>query len=419
MPVSPITLDQLRDYAYCSMLYYWKHVVGLEGEPAPRTTLELPGQVIRQAWKVVVNQGKGAEAGPDYAQLGLPEAAMVVWRTWLAREGADTDDVLKGLTGYAGALAKILDAFESGRVRKRDGSRYKQPRMSRAFKDMTRSAGLPALAKALDKKLLPALHLAPGKHPLYGRYTVADAFCDSLNMAERFSRPGESPVTEAIIGVDVPVQVRAGGWTLPAVADMLVIDSEARSDPPAVVVEVHDYAPGRPPLARQIGRDLRVIAALHMEPIADETSQFGEVTGVTYRHIASGWKHFRRRAGSGRLTAVLEATLRGVQEAVYTPMFLTDLSRCQTCPMQGSCFNSGGLDALEALSPGLTRRAEAVAGSVRAVSTGLNAPQRKLLMPALKRLTAELEQRGGLPSDLPGAVRVLEARLSPAGVGEG
>ncbi len=154
---------------------------------------------------------------------------------------------------------------------------------------------------------------------------------------------------------------------------------------------------GRPWLARS-DSDLRVIAALHMEPLAGGTPQFGEVTGVTYRHVASGWKHFRRRAGSGRLTAVLEAALRGIQEAVYTPMFLTDLSRCQACPMQGPCFNSGGLDALEALSPGLTTRAEAVAGSVKAVSAGLNPSQRKLLLPALKRLTQELDQRGGLPA---------------------
>jgi hypothetical protein len=401
------------------MLYYWKHVVGLQGEVDPRTTLELPGQVIRQAWRVVARRAPSAEGGANSTRTGLREAGMVVWRTWLAREGADTDDVLKGLTGYAGALARILEGFESGRVRKRDGSRYKQPRMSRAFKDMARSAGLPALAAELDKKLLPALHLVPAKHPLYGRYTAADAFCDSLDMAERLSRPGESPAHEAVLGVDIPVQVRAGGWILPAVADMLIIADGNGADPPAVVVEVHDFEPGRPPLARQTGRDLRVIAALHMEPLAGGTPQFGEVTGVTYRHVLSGWKHFRRRAGIGRFTAVLEAALRGIQEAVYTPMFLMDLERCRACPMQGPCFNSGGLDALEALSPGLTTRAEAVAGSVRAVSAGLNAPQRKLLLPVLKRLTAELEQRGGLPGDLPGAVRTLERGLSPVALEEG
>ena len=114
MPVSPISLDQLRDYVYCSMLFYWKHVVGLQGELEPRTTLVLPGQVIRQAWRVVARGGPSAETGANSARRGLAEAAMVVWRTWLARESADTDDVLKGLTGYAGALAGILEGFRVG-----------------------------------------------------------------------------------------------------------------------------------------------------------------------------------------------------------------------------------------------------------------------------------------------------------------
>ena len=403
MPLSPVSLEQLRDYVFCSMLYYWKHVVGLRGEWAPRTTLEIPGDSLRQAWRVYARR----------QEAGLQEAVMVVWRTWLAREGADEDDVLKGLAGYAQALAHILEGFESGKIRKRDGSRYKQPRMSRKFKSMARSSGLPALAKELDRKLMAALRVEQVDHPLFGPYSVADAFADSLRMAERLAAPGEAPANPAILGIQVPVQVRVGGWVLPARADMLVMD-ELENTPPSVLVEVHDYDLARTPSARMVSRDLRVIAALHMEPLPESTIAFGEVTGVTYRHIPTGWTHRRRMAAGGRLTHVLETTLRGIQEGVYLPMFLVDLSRCEVCAMRARCFNPGGLDALEALAPGLSNRAQAVAESVRVVAGGLDPGQRKLLVGLLRRLAEELAERGGLTGDLPAAVTVARQMLEPA-----
>ena len=219
MPRSLVSLDQLRDYVYCSMLYYWKHVAGIRGEKAPRTTLELAGESLRQAWRIYADR-------PD---VRMAEAVMMVWRTWLAREGVDGDDVLKGLAGYSQAMASILQGFESGKVRKADGSRYKQPRMSRQFTKITRSSGVPALAGELDRKLLPALRVVRVAHPLFGPYSVADAFTDSLRMAERLGSPAEAPARAAILAVQAQVQVRVGGWVLPAAADMLVIDEIGRA----------------------------------------------------------------------------------------------------------------------------------------------------------------------------------------------
>jgi hypothetical protein len=104
-----------------------------------------------------------------------------------------------------------------------------------------------------------------------------------------------------------------------------------------------------------------------------------------------------------------------VQEGVYVPMFLTDLSRCETCVMKGPCFNPGGLDALEALAPGLAGRAQAVGESVRAVAVGLRPGQRRQLLGVLRRLAEELSARGGLVGDLPGAVAVVVRVVQPAG----
>ena len=193
--------------------------------------------------------------------------------------------------------------------------------------------------------------------------------------------------------------------------------------PPSVSVEVHDYDLGGSPLARMVSRDLRVIAALHMEPLEGGEPSFGAVTGVTFRHIRSGWTHRRRMAPGGRLSHVLEAALRGIQEGVYVPMFLTDLSRCETCALQAACFNPSGLDALEALAPGLSNRAQAIAESVRAVAVGLGPGERKQLVGVLRRLSEELVARDGLTSDLPKAVAVLGRdaaagrSLTRAGVG--
>ena len=405
MPRSSVSLDQLRDYVYCSMLYYWKYVAGIRGEKAPRTTLELAGESLRQAWRIYA----------DRPEARMPEAVMMVWRTWLAREGVDGDDVLKGLAGYSQAMASILQGFESGKVRKADGSRYTQPRMSRQFTKIARSSGVPALAGELDRKLLPALRVVRVDHPLFGPYSVADAFADSVRMAERLGSPAEAPQREAILAVEAPVQVRVGGWVLPAVADMLVVD-DAGETPPSVFVEVHDYELGGAPLARMVGRDLRVIAAVHMEPLKGSELSFGAVSGVTYRHIRSGWTHRRRMAPGGRLTHVLEAALRGIQEGVYVPMFLTDLSRCDTCVMKVPCFNPGGLDALEALAPGLASRAQAVGESVRAVAASLSPGERRQLLGVLRRLAEELAAREGLTSDLPEAVAVMGRTLQPAGI---
>jgi hypothetical protein len=404
MPSSQISLEQLRDYVYCSMLFYWRHVVGVRGEKAPRTTLELAGDSVRQAWSIYATR-------PD---TGMPEAVMMVWRAWLAREGADSDNVFKGLVGYAQAMASILHSFETGKVRKADGSRYKQPRMSRQFTKIARSSGTPALAGELDRKLLPALRVVKVDHPLFGPYCVADAFTDSLRMAERLGSPAEAPPRQAILAVGAKVQVRVGGWILPAVADMLVIN-DAGETPPSVFVEVHDYELGGAPLARTVGRDLRMIAASHMEPLEGGDLSFGAVSGVTYRHIRSGWTHRRRMEPGGRLTHVVETALRGVQEGVYVPMFLTDLSRCETCVMKGPCFNPGGLDALEALAPGLAGRAQAVGEGVRAVAAGLSPGDRRQLLGALRRLAEELSARDGLTSDLPAAVAMMDRVLKPAG----
>lgn len=403
MPSSPVSLDQLRDYVFCSLLFYWKYVMGVRGEQARRTTLELPGEAVRQAWRVYARR-------PDTSLL---EAVMIVWRAWLAQGGVDRDDVLKGLAGYAQVVTAILGGFRSGKVRKRDGSRYKEPRMSRKFKDMARSSGLPALAAELDRSLIPALAAEPAEHPLFGRYGVADAFTESLHMAERLSAPGEAPARPAILGVEAPVQVRVEGWILPAVADMLVVDDPQES-PPTVLVEVHDYDLARSPAANMVSRDLRVVAALHMEPSPGTGFSFGQVVGVTYRHIPSGWSHRRRFTSGGRLTHVLEAVLRGVREGVYVPMFLTDLARCGACAMKAACFNPGGLDALEALAPGLAGRAEAVAGAVQAVAGRLKPGERRLLIGILKGLAEELAARDGLTGDLPSAVEVMGRALEPA-----
>ena len=156
---------------------------------------------------------------------------------------------------------------------------------------------------------------------------------------------------------------------------------------------------------------------MHAEAVEDSEPAFVAVTGVTYRHVRSGWTHRRHMAPGGRLTHVLEAALQGIQEGVYVPMFLTDLSRCETCAMKVPCFNPGGLDAMEALSPGLAHRSQAVAESVRAVMEGLNPDQRGLLAGVLKELGHELAVRQGLTSDLPGAVSVMARSLEPVEAG--
>jgi len=402
MPTAPVSLTQLRDYAYCPLLFYWKHVLELRRESQPLSTLELPGLSMRQALRVYFHE----------AEEKFESAVLAVWRTWLARHDLDQQDVLKGLLGYAQALMQILQGFDSGSIRKSNGSRYKQPRMSPKFKGMARSSGLPALADSLDEKLIPALGLVRGEKHLVGPFSVADAFTESLRMAQYLARPGALPPLPAVLGVDVPVRIRVGGWDLPAVADMLVME-DMGCDPPAVQVEVHEYDPFMKPHESWVSRDLRMIAALRMQPRIDTEISFGQVTGVTFRHMPSGWSHRRSHIPGGRLTHVLDTALRGIMEGVYLPMFLHDLHRCQPCAMRERCLNPGGLDALEVMAPALMSRVGAVSAAVQMVMPGLNITQRQILASTLKQLTQTLLEGQGSAFDLPATLNVLEQRLEP------
>jgi len=98
------------------------------------------------------------------------------------------------------------------------------------------------------------------------------------------------------------------------------------------------------------GRDVRIILGQHLEPLEGTGFAPAAVAGGTYcRSIPAG------RVG-GCQTHVMEAAVYGIQEDVFVPMFLMDLSWCETCVIMTPCFNTGGLEALEALGPGLANR---------------------------------------------------------------
>jgi len=95
-----------------------------------------------------------------------------------------------------------------------------------------------------------------------------------------------------------------------------------------------------------------------------ERASLSRPLGGNVLPVHSGWTRRRRMGPGGCETHVLEAALHGIREGVYVPMFLMDLSWCETCVIMTPCFNPGGLEALEALDPGLASRAQAVADMV-------------------------------------------------------
>ena len=120
MPRSPMSVEQLRDYAYCSMLYYWRHVAGIRGEKAPRTTLELAGDSVRDAWSLYASRpgtglpdlvclGKALTGGfPLSACVGRADLMDAAWPVSTG-EAIHTSTYLGHPVGCAMALAQIAE----------------------------------------------------------------------------------------------------------------------------------------------------------------------------------------------------------------------------------------------------------------------------------------------------------------------
>jgi hypothetical protein len=293
-----LDLQDIKDYLYCSLLYYLKRSpmplvdeAGREQFLPAYTTLDLPGLAVSQALSI--------HATGEYPQP-FPGLVRLVWQAWFAQKGVG-EDVAVSIQAYAKMRNKILEQFLSGKIRNSENKPYTEPRMTARYKGMLDTSRLSALSGPIDEAALAKLGCIQGELAGMGPYPLADAYADSILMASRY----EPPLPGTIYGVKAPTWVMLpNGRKLTATADLVLLEGDR------TVIEVHDAYPAFYYERAWVGRRLDVIAALEMGS-ADPYKPFPKVERVVYRHWLTGKSFERRRVRPARLVFALDAARRG------------------------------------------------------------------------------------------------------------
>ncbi len=318
-----IELDALLAYARCPMLYWWRRQARIE---APPTAEALPERAFRQAL------GRYYEG----RAMDVLQGVVDVWRDWLTGWGypAETMDELQR---YAGVEATILMPFLDGSIRRKDGTPYQAPRMTRHYKEQARAAGLPKMARELRRALREAPIVVVDK------YDLVTALSDTVLMALRYEGPERDPYGNTRVSVPFEVPITEG-ITVLGKADLVVMESGQQ----VVVAEAHDYGRHRPP-ALAVSRHLLVVSLFNARGEGWEGRW-----SVVYRHMPTGASvRVDETESCDRLLPVITAALRGVQCGVYLPRLAVAERECSSCPYYGLCVTEDGLDVLDDMEPTL------------------------------------------------------------------
>ncbi len=364
--------EEIRDYLYCSLLYYLKYHAGISGlSKTALTTADLPGEAVAQAL--------GVYAAGNHPEMSFRELVRAVWTTWMRQKGIRAD-VVTMLLGYEALRSQILDEFLSGKIRRKGGKHYVEPRLSSRYRQMIEHAGLLAAAERIEEYLIEPFGVKPAELELLGPYRMADAYADSLLMAERY----QLPARESVIAANTDVVVRSGNGIEITVKARLLLRAEA-----GTVVVAHLPEPAFYFDPTWAGRNLEAIAlSLYEGESADDLP----VSQVMIRHLMSGQAVTRKQLRTSRLSLSLLHAVRGIQAELYLPQFLSgDLGRCRKCSAAFICLEHKE-DPIEAAYPGTLSWSERVLAAVARLD--------KRVYPGLNELSLILGESGLSPQDL-------------------
>lgn len=339
MPKKTINLDQVRDYYYCPLLFYWKYVIDKEHKKAQLSTLRLPRKAIQQALETY--------ATGQYLQYNLPSLVNFVWKQWIEQKKVG-NDVAPALLSFHEGRMQILTQFINGKIRKKGGKKFIEPRASTRYKNMMRTAQLNKLSDDINNSCLEKMGIFESKMSFLslGSYSLANAFSDSLYMAETFPLPA----AETIHGVSIECAIDLGnGELIETTADMVLAGHNTST------IYVHDCEPYFSVKRAWVPRRLDMIAASQAQAKKEQFS-FPPVDAVVYRHLMTGGEIVRKNLRNSRLTNAMQMALRGISIGHYPPAFFSgDLSRCNGCAAEDVCLEGG--DALEHILPGSAQTA--------------------------------------------------------------
>lgn len=354
-----IRLKQVKDYLYCPLLYYWKNeTVGDKNAPL-HTTLELPRLAIQQALQTYTIK--------KYQNHDLDQLVKLIWKIWLDQNNVGNDIQVALEKYHETRYEKIMVRFLNGDERKtKDRSKYIEPRASSRYKEFIKQYKLDELAEGIDSAL-PKMKIASVdmNYIKLGKYSLADAYSDSIHMALQFPMPS----AQAIVGVDVKtkISIEGEGEIIEARADMIVANKEKST------IYVHDFTPHFVFKRGEITRRLDVIAASSMTPV-EGGIEFPPIDKLVFRHFMTGAEITRKQFRPSRLIQSAIMAQRGISAKIFPPAFLSgDVSLCNKCTEQERCLKSE--DALEHIFPG----AQHMAIIIREIADGMDAAVLKKL----------------------------------------
>jgi len=345
-----LQLEDMWDWAYCPMRVWWRRT-GLAPDVAELTGRRTGERLIRESILSAVRvYYEAARRGRDIA---FGESLGLVWRRWLDTWGLG-EDLTRALVDYHQLRRAMLRRFEDGSITDREGKKYRRPRWTRYWREMSDTSGLSTRRKAIDgqqDKIGMARLDLTDEESFQAPIGLADAFADSMDIGNRL----RLPEPKGVLGVGLPMVVDLPSTQLHLRAD-LVRDlgtgrrpgrpSKDESDAGEVQkVEVSLMLFDEVlPAPYSLARDLRVLA-LGQAQLAERKGET-KVEGVNVLHMHSGEQQvFRPQLGDGAetLEGLSRAVITGIRGGAYVPRMVCGWQACGDCEYRILCYAETGV----------------------------------------------------------------------------
>lgn len=370
-----VRVENILDWAYCPLRYWWRNQATMKdiadadnhkaGEYLMRTMVV---STLKNYVKLYQNALKSPT--PNGRVRSLMEMHGVLWGMFLEKCGLS--HLVPSLVDYLNLRRSLEDMFgEKGNQHKPDGSTYKRPSASKAWRDHFMSTGMFELQKAIDsnqsKAGIASLPLADDEL-LAAPMGLADAYAISELILEKME--GKLPEIETIIGVDQPVYADLLSVRLRSNVDILVDRGTAPNRPGRPKAEgettqrryyqFHTFSFAEfTPSIYDTAKNIRLMALRQSLPV-DTTVEDAVLEDVVVWHLRSG-KSETFTPSRGENIDVLESLSRsfrnGSRAGLIVPRMVHSWSACQDCEYRGLCFDGNGV--MEAFNPPLIAQIQA------------------------------------------------------------
>jgi hypothetical protein len=407
-----VSLDDVWDWAYCPVRVWWRRT-GLAPDVAElnghRTGEKLIRESLLAAIRLYYRAADNGKAKPFGECLGM------VWKVWLDHWQLG-EEFTRALVDYHQLRRELLTRFEDGSIKNREGKRYKRPRWTRYWRELSETSGLSSRRKTIDgyqQNIGMARLDLLDEQQFQAPIGLADAFADSMDISNQL----ELPEPKVTVGVGVPMVVDLPSTQLYLQADLVTTlgKSRKRGRPPKeqsdkgkvhrveVTLMLFDETLPSP---YSLARDLRVMALGQAKLIKEKADT--KVNGVNVLHMRSGeGQVFRPQLGDGgdALEALAKATVTGIRGGAYVPRMVCGWQACGDCEYRMLCYTERGV--MELFNPPMMAQIDAAQTLSQQVRTFVNGqPSRGSRIELLKSFLAFMATSPSLTPE--GALWMLE-----------